>query len=83
MCPALFTATWDEQAAPKVNAIDDPESLKDGDWASPWIMVNTEKSEAVKECIGGTALSRSLTSWGGQYKKSMAQAKFASRDLPT
>ena len=75
VCPALFTATWDEQAAPKVNEIDDPQSLKDGDWASPWIMVSTEKSEAVKECIGGTALSRSLTSWGGQYKKSMAQAK--------
>ena len=75
VCPALFTASWDEHAAEAVKATDDPLALKDGDWASPWIMVNSEKSEAMKECIGGTALSRSLTSWGGQYKKSMAQAK--------
>ena len=75
VCPALFTATWDEEVAPKVNETEDPQRLKDSDWSLPWIMVNTESSENVKECVGATALSRSLTSWGGQYKKSMAQAK--------
>eukprot|EP00438_Fugacium_kawagutii_P014582 Skav210160 [mRNA] locus=scaffold1811:103411:117781:+ [translate_table: standard] len=82
ICPALFTATWDENAAQGVKSTTDPETLQDKDWLSPWIVVNTETSEAVKECVGGSALSRSLTSWGGQYKRSMAQAKLQQVTYP-
>lgn len=82
VCRALFTATWDESAAPQVKGTDDPENLQANEWAAPWIIVNSEKSEAVKECVGGAALSRALTSWGGQYKKSLAQAKLQQVTYP-
>ena len=87
--PALYTTTWPSEAAADVRKIDGIEALKSADtWKSPWVIVCSSAGAAADPddpavvCLSDAKLAKALTSWGGQYKKSMAHAKLQHVTFP-
>lgn len=80
--PALFTTTWPEAAAPLAKQVASLSSLPTEDWEKPWIKLGSELADELSLLLGDAKVSKTLTTWGGQYKKSMSTAKLSSVTFP-
>ena len=86
--PSLYTTTWPSEAAADVSKVDCVQELTSADWKFPWVIVcgpagaAANPDDPVAVCLGDAKLSKALTSWGGQYKRSMAQAKLQHVTFP-
>ncbi len=80
--PALFTTTWPEAAAPLVNQVASFTNLPTEDWEKPWIKLGTSLADELSLLLGDAKVAKTLTTWGGQYKKSMSTAKLSHVTFP-
>ena len=76
----LYTVNLTPEVAASVHKMH-MQDLSKADWrfSWPWVL---EASDSAKVCISEAKLSKALSFWGAQYKKTMAQSKLAQVTYP-
>ena len=81
--PALFTRTWPEAVAPVAKTVASLTHLPTEDWEKPWVKLGSpDLAEELSLLLGDAKVAKTLTTWGGQYKKSMSTAKLSHVTFP-